>query len=180
MQKEIWLPLQDKFSSAAWLFAALGIAAVAAVAAIWFLRKRLMKIAFVQKIVGILKGLWEGLVAAFKMKDKWLFLLYTLLVWLTYWLTSLTTIYAFPQVADLNGSDALFLMIVGGLGWVVPVQGGLGAYHFIVSLALASVYGIAQTTGVVFATISHEAQALVMILCGIASFISISQKKRKK
>ena len=62
---------------------------------------------------------------------------------------------------------------------MVPVQGGLGAYHFIVSLALASVYGIAQTTGVVFATISHEAQALVMILCGVVSFISITQKKKK-
>ena len=179
MQKEIWIPLQEKFSSAVWILAIMGAAFVAALAAIWFLRKKLLQMAFVQKLVGILKGLWEGLVAAFKMKDKWLFLLYTLLVWLTYWLTSLTTIYAFPQVADLNGSDALFLMIVGGLGWVVPVQGGLGAYHFIVSLALASVYGIAQTTGVVFATISHEAQALVMILCGVVSFISITQKKRK-
>ena len=179
MQKEIWIPLQEKFSSAVWILAIVWVAFVAAFAAIWFLIKKLLQMAFVQKLVGILKGLWEGLVAAFKMKDKWLFLLYTLLVWLTYWLTSLTTIYAFPQVADLNGSDALFLMIVGGLGWVVPVQGGLGAYHFIVSLALASVYGIAQTTGVVFATISHEAQALVMILCGVVSFISITQKKRK-
>ena len=101
------------------------------------------------------------------------------LIWLTYWLTSLTTIYAFPQVGHLGASDALFLMIVGGFGWVVPVQGGLGAYHFIVSLALASVYGISQTTGVVFATISHEAQALVMILCGAASLISMSMWKKR-
>ena len=70
-------------------------------------------------------------------------------------------------------------MIVGGLGWAVPVQGGLGAYHFIVSLALASVYGIAQTTGVVFATISHEAQALAMIVCGVASLVSISLSSKK-
>ncbi len=179
MHTQIWLPLQEKFSSAIWLLAALALAIVAAVAAIWLLRKRLMKITFVQKVTGILKGLWEGVVTAFRMKDKWLFLFYTLLVWLTYWLTSFTTIRAFPQVSGLDGSDALFLMIVGGLGWVVPVQGGLGAYHFIVSLALASVYGIAQTTGVVFATISHEAQALVMILCGVVSFISITRNKRR-
>jgi hypothetical protein len=70
-------------------------------------------------------------------------------------------------------------MIIGGFGWVVPVQGGLGAYHFIVSLALSSVYGISQTTGVVFATISHEAQALVMILCGAASLISMSMWKKR-
>ena len=127
----------------------------------------------------ILKGLLEGLISAFRMKEKWMFLLYTLLIWLSYWLTSLTTIYAFPQVSYLNGTDALFLMIIGGLGWVVPVQGGVGAYHFIVSLALAKVYGIAQATGVVFATISHEAQALVMIVCGIASVINISLWKKR-
>jgi len=48
-----------------------------------------------------------------------------------------------------------------------------------VSLALSSVYGITQTTGVVFATISHEAQALVMILCGAASLVSVSIWKKK-
>ncbi|MDD4638831.1 MAG: UPF0104 family protein, partial [Bacteroidales bacterium] len=67
------------------------------------------------------------------------------------------------------------------LGWVVPVQGGIGAYHFIISLALTSIYGISQTTGIVFATISHESQALTMIVCGLASFaaISLSRKKEK-
>ena len=119
------------------------------------------------------------MLSAFKMQHKWMFLLYTLLIWLTYWLTSLTTIYAFAQVGHLGATDALFLMIIGGFGWVVPVQGGLGAYHFIVSLALCSVYGITQTTGVVFATISHEAQALVMILCGAASLVRVSIWKKK-
>ena len=70
-------------------------------------------------------------------------------------------------------------MIVGGLGWVVPVQGGLGAYHFIVSLALWSVYSIPQTTGVIFATISHESQALAMIICGIISLISVGFKSKR-
>ena len=79
----------------------------------------------------------------------------------------------------MGAIDALFLMVVGGLGWVVPVQGGIGAYHFIVSLALLKVYAIPQTTGVVFATISHESQAIVMILCGLISLVSISLWKKK-
>lgn len=129
--------------------------------------------------MNVLKGLAEGVFAAFRMQEKWMFVLYTLLIWLTYWLTSLTTIYAFPEVGHLGATDAIFLMIIGSFGWVVPVQGGLGAYHFIVSLALAKVFGIAQTTGVVFATISHEAQALIMIICGAASFISVSMWKKQ-
>ena len=175
---EILQPLQGKFSTLVWPFIILCAVAVAGGIALWVFRKRLMEIRIVGRIMNVLKGLLEGVFSAFRMEEKWMFFLYTLLIWLTYWLTSLTTIYAFPQVGHLNGTDALFLMIIGGLGWVVPVQGGVGAYHFIVSLALAKVYGIAQATGVVFATISHEAQALVMILCGAASLISISMWKK--
>lgn len=175
---EILQPLQGKFSSLVLPLSILCAVAVAGCAALWIFRKRLMEIKIVGRIMQVIKGLLEGVFSAFKMEEKWMFFLYTLLIWLTYWLTSLTTIYAFPQVGHLNGIDALFLMIIGGFGWVVPVQGGLGAYHFIVSLALAKVYGIAQATGVVFATISHEAQALVMILCGAVSLISVSMWKK--
>lgn len=135
------------------------------------LRKRLGRFKIFNKLSGIVKGLVKGFLSAFKMKHKWLFLLYTALLWGTYWLTSLTTIYAFPQVHGLTAIDALFLMIVGGLGWTVPVQGGIGAYHLVISMALLAVYGIEQQTGVVFATISHESQALAMIVCGTVSLI---------
>lgn len=175
---EILQPLQGKFSSLVLPLSILCAVAVAGCAALWIFRKRLMEIKIVGRIMQVIKGLLEGVFSAFRMEEKWMFFLYTFLIWLTYWLTSLTTIYAFPQVGHLNGIDALFLMIIGGFGWVVPVQGGLGAYHFIVSLALAKVYGIAQATGVVFATISHEAQALVMILCGAVSLISVSMWKK--
>jgi hypothetical protein len=89
------------------------------------------------------------------------------------------TIQAFPQVGSLNWADAMFLMVVGSLGWIVPVQGGIGAYHFILSLALAHIYGLEQTTGVIFATISHESQALTMLLCGILSLVQITLIKKK-
>ena len=65
-------------------------------------------------------------------------------------------------------------MVVGSLGWIVPVQGGIGAYHFILSLALSTIYGIPQTSGVIFATISHESQALTMLLFGAISLVAVS------
>ncbi len=181
MSQELYLPLKERFdSNLIWFMAAIVVAGIALCAAAWIYRKRLLQVKLFAKIAEILKGLGAGLLAAFRMKHKWMFLLYTAFLWFTYWLTSYTTIQAFPSVGHLTGSDALFLMIVGGLGWVVPVQGGLGAYHFIVSLALAKVYGIVQTTGVIFATISHESQALVMIICGAVSLISLSLAKKSK
>ncbi|MDO9679507.1 MAG: lysylphosphatidylglycerol synthase transmembrane domain-containing protein [Bacteroidales bacterium] len=132
-----------------------------------------------RKIADIVKGVLAGIVSGFRMKQKWLFIIYTILIWICYWLMSYTTILAFPSVAGLGISDALFLMVIGGFGWAIPVQGGIGAYHFIISLALATIYGIDQTTGVVFATISHGSQALTMIACGIVSLIGFSLFKGK-
>ena len=179
IQEEIILPLFGKFSSIMWPMAIIISFLLITSATLWIFRRTILRIPLFEKIFRIAKGLLDGVLSAFKIQHKWMFLLYTLLIWLTYWLTSLTTIHAFAQTGHLGATDALFLMIIGGFGWVVPVQGGLGAYHFIVSLALSSVYGITQTTGVVFATISHEAQALVMILCGAASLVSVSIWKKK-
>ena len=135
---------------------------------IFVYRRKLSRYRFFAKIFSLAKGLLNGLAAGLKMKNKWRFLLYTLLLWLCYWIMSYSTILAIPQVAGLNWADALFLMVVGSLGWIVPVQGGIGAYHFILS-----------TSGVIFATISHESQALTMLLCGALSLGSIYLKKRK-
>ena len=180
MKENLFEPLMGKFSSAIVPIAIIVAVMVLGGFLLWHYRESIIKNRAFAKIFGIINGLKDGLLTAFKMERKGLFFLYTLLLWGTYWLTSMCTILAFPQVSSLNAVDALFLMVIGGLGWVVPVQGGLGAYHYIVSLTLAAVYSIPQVTGVIFATISHEAQALTMIVCGLLSFISISAWNKKR
>jgi len=101
-------------------------------------------------------------------------------MWTTYVGTSYCTILATPMRDQLNLIDALFLMVVGSFGWVVPVQGGIGAFHFIVTLALVSVYGLTQTSGMVFATISHESQAFTMLVTGLFAVIYMSITSKNK
>jgi len=152
-------------------------------------RVKLSRYAFLSKFFGIARNAWSGLAAGFRSEHKWGFLLYTVVLWTLYWLQSLFTMYALGDLCGtavsissgggvLNGVDALFLMVVGSLGWIVPVQGGIGAYHFILSLALAAIYGIPQAEGVVFATISHESQALTMLVCGAITLIAASVSGR--
>ena len=85
---------------------------------------------------------------------------------------------SFPSFFELGPADALFLMVIGSFGWIVPVQGGIGAYHLIVTLALTSVYSISQTSGMIFATISHESQAIVMLLLGAISLLNVAGKRK--
>ncbi len=84
---------------------------------------------------------------------------------------------ALPELDGLNAVDALFLMVAGSLGWLVPVPGGFGAFHFIVSLALSTIYGIPFESGIIFATLSHESQAVTMVLCGGVSYVYETFKK---
>lgn len=178
---QIWQPMVGALSfNLIWILLALLLIIVLTVI---FIRKNRAKLSgnkFYSKIANIWRGLVEGLKSGFKMKKRGLFLLYTVLLWVIYWFMSFASIQAFPSLTGLNGMDALFLMIAGSLGWVVPVPGGIGAYHFIVSLALLSLYGVPQNTGVIFATVSHESQALVMLIFGALSLLSVSLYKNKK
>lgn len=144
--------------------------------AFYILRKSLIG----RKLKSFVKKLWEGASAAFKMKAKYKFLILTVLLWGSFVVTGRCTLMAFPTLSSLGWIDALFLMITGSLGWAVPVQGGLGAYHFIVSLAMVQMYAVEKSEAMVFATISHESQAVIMILCGALSLISFSLMKKKK
>ena len=175
---EIIATMESRFSTGLIIIAASAFAA--SLIFLYIIYKYRQSHPILRKITNIAKGVLKGLLSGFRMPQKWLFLTYTVLLWVCYWLMSYTSIMAFPSISDgLGASDALFLMMVGSFGWVIPVQGGIGAYHLIISLALASVYGISQTTGVIFATISHESQALTMLLCGAISLISFTLSKRK-
>lgn len=168
-------------TSAVWLVVMLTAAVILAVAfivSIYAYRKKIEKWKLGAKLLGFCRKLWDGITAAFRMKNKSAFFILTILLWGSFLVTSVCTIKAFPAFAGLNWSDALFLMIAGSLGWAVPVQGGIGSYHFIVSLALVQVYATTQSDGLVFATISHESQAVVMILCGAVSLIHFLLKNR--
>ena len=78
--------------------------------------------------------------------------------------------WAAPFLDGLDMIDALFLSLVGGLGFAVPVPGGIGAFHFVIGLALSAVYGVPMETSIIYATISHTSQAITQIVFGLGSY----------
>ena len=89
-------------------------------------------------------------------------------------------VYALPSTSHLKPIDGLFILVIGSIGITVPVQGGIGAFHWIVSLGL-TLYGIPKEDGLAFATLSHESQALFIVLLGSLSMVMLAiRRKRKK
>lgn len=166
--QEIWTPMSEKLSfSLWWLVLVLVAVSVIGFLALWKYRD---SNPFCKKVWSIVKGLMQGFSSCLRMEKKWLFFAYTLLIWLTYWLMAASTMWAAPFLEHLDIIDALFLSLVGGLGFAVPVPGGIGAFHFIIGLTLATIYGIPMETGIIYATISHTSQAITQILFGIGSY----------
>lgn len=170
MVEHIWNPFVASFSTKTlFMVIALVVLLVLAILPVVRYMERIRRSRIGGKVIDFIKGMINGVKAAFKMKHGFLFVFYTILVQLLYWLEVVFVIHAFPAVSHLTGMDALFIMMLGLVGWAIPVQGGFGAYHVIVSMALVPIYGIDQQTALVFATISHEAQIVQMILVGLAA-----------
>lgn len=168
-------PMAQRFNfSVWWLVAALAAAGVAALWLLWRLRE---SNSICRKVWSIFRGVVQGFSSCFRMEKKWLFFAYTAFIWLMYWLMAASTMWAAPFMDGLDLIDALFLSLVGGLGFAVPVPGGIGAFHFIISLALSAVYGVPTELGIIYATLSHTSQAITQVIFGFGSYTYESLKK---
>lgn len=166
---QMWEPFAQRMGSGAELAAA-GIAVLVA-AAVALVIGRNRGGALAQKVSAFVKGMADGFTSCLRMKNKGGFFGYTVLLWAMYWLMSMSIVWAMPQLHGMNWVDAWFLCLAGSVAWIIPVPGGFGAYHGIVALAIASIYGIGWDNGILYATLNHEAQAITMILCGAVSYI---------
>lgn len=142
-----------------------------AIVLLWLLRN---KGAFWERAWSFVKGIGEGLGSFRRMKRGWLFLLYTFLIWTLYWLMSACIVWALkdmPVFSPLTLVDALFISLVGSVSTMVPVPGGFGIYHGMVSGALQVLWGIPKDSCMAFAVLNHESQVLTQAVCGLVSYI---------
>src|SRR5205823_553636 len=128
----------------------------------WFVFKKLKTTKFNERFSKLLSGFGEGLRAIGKLKNPWMFLLHTVLIWTLYTLSTYFCFYCFDFTSHLGFLAALTAMAFGGVGFVAPIQGGIGAYHFIVTQTMM-LYGLSYDEGLTFATVCHASQTIMVI-----------------
>ncbi|WP_258105365.1 lysylphosphatidylglycerol synthase transmembrane domain-containing protein [Marinoscillum sp. MHG1-6] len=132
------------------------------------------------KISQFVRELVEGIISLRKI-DNWLgFVLSTLVLWVAYYYMSYIIVFALEETSHLDWAVGVMLLVTGGIALAIPVQGGFGTYHTLVSVML-SLYGIEMTTGVFLATLLHTSQVVAIALFGsIGVLISIFMNKSRK
>lgn len=158
-----------------WIACALLAAAVAACLLLW--RFRNSNKAF-RWIASVVKGLLQGFSGISSMEHKFFFVLCTVGAWSMYILMSWCGFKALPMFADLTLADAVLISALGNIASIVPVPGGIGAFHYLVALALSSMYGSGWDEGILYATLCHEAHAVFVIIIGALSYSCYIVRRR--
>jgi glycosyltransferase 2 family protein len=142
-------------------------------------REKLLQLAVFQKIKGLFVGFLDGFKSVFKLKNPWLFLLYSAGIWLMFYLQCVFNLWAFPPTAHLTAGAALMIFVFGTLGFVIPSPGGMGTFHALAIAGLA-LYGVKGGDGFSYANIAFfTVQIFYNIIMGVGALIFLPLINKK-
>ena len=147
------------------------VTAVCAVAALLLLHFLLRRLSIYNKVRATLGGIWQGVMSLRSVRNKPLFIFYTLAIWGSYFIHYYLTFFCFDATAHLGLSCALVTFIVGSIAVIVPTPNGAGPWHFAVKTMLI-LYGVADQQALYFVLIVHTLQTMLVVLLGIYAWIA--------
>lgn len=125
-----------------------------------------------QRIQRIKKEFFEGFRSIIKLNNKGLYLLYSVSIYLVWLGMSYVVFFAYEPTSHLGVSAAIFTFAVSTFAFILPIQAGMGAWHFMVSQSLL-IFGISQESGVMFALIAHTFTNLIYLIVGLLALVAL-------
>ncbi len=114
-----------------------------------------------------------------KMKGKAGFLIYTLFIWIGFYLMTYLWFFMFESASKLSAYDAFIVMVLGVIARTLPIQAGsAGAYHYVVSSALV-LMGLNLATGNALAIVIHGFQTVFTIIFGFSAYLWLLYQKNE-
>ena len=184
LRESMFIPLREKvFSLFGFTWITWSILALAGIVALLLMirhKKNLRKIRFFSKMFDVVRGVINGLNSFTRLERKWEFIFHTVFIWINYALMTWVVVFAIKSTSDITFWESIFILVIGGLAMSVPVPGGIGAFHYIVSRGLAVVHGVNLEDGLTYAILAHESQIILEILIGSVSFFLMFGRHHKE
>ncbi|RAJ13834.1 lysylphosphatidylglycerol synthase transmembrane domain-containing protein [Arenibacter echinorum] len=172
----IWDFLQQKGFNLVLMLVLLGSGILVLSLGTYMVKKSKSK--FALKLKTFLRGLLEGILSIFRMKNKWGFVFHTLFIWLAYIAMFWVIKYTVLETVDLSLSQLLVAFVAGAFA-MSATNGGIGIYPIAVSSALA-IFGISKVSGDAFGWIMWISQTLMIVVFGAISFLILPLWNRNK
>lgn len=154
----------------------LSILAIGGVVFLVLLKKN--KLPFADKVKHLIIGLLEGVKSIAKLKNKWSYVFYTILMWVMYWGMNVSSLLALPDTADVALSAALPCLLFGGIAMTL-VQGGIGIYPIFMAQVLL-LYNIAKPIGYAYGWVAWTVQTALVIFFGALSLFLLNYLNRRR
>jgi len=155
----------------------------------YLLKNKIKDLPFYQKIEGFIEGFKKGFKSIKNMKNKSSFWVHTLSIWIVYFLMTYICFFSIEETSHLAISDGLFLLVLGGIGMVIPTPGGIGSYHLIVMIGLVALQipdGVLNINSyneynpaMLFPFVVHTTQTLLAIIMGLIGLWTLTLSKKK-
>lgn len=126
---------------------------VTVVSFIIIFRKQIGRIGVFSRASHFFRQVGQSVAQSFSLTRYWLFIGYTIGIWLTLILVN----YVFLHAMNIAGADmhfAVIVLFISSIGWALPAPGGVGTSHFIV-LQLFLAFGKSEESGLAFGVYSN-------------------------
>lgn len=142
------------------------VTASCALVAVVFFAVMAHRLAWFSRTRGLLKNIMDGILSLRKVRRIPIYILYSLGIWVAYFLHFYFTFYSFAGTESLGIMAALVAFVVGSFAVLVPTPNGAGPWHFAVKTVLV-LYGVSEQEGVMFVLVVHTLQTMLVILLGL-------------
>ena len=120
----------------------------------------------------------EGFRSLLHVRNKLLYFSLSVTIYVTSFLMFYFLFFALPATSELSFSAAVFTFGVATFAFLLPIQAGIGAWHFLVIQCLL-LFGIDSETGKAFSLIAHAATNLVNIPLGAIALGILAFKRSR-
>lgn len=135
------------------------------------------RFSFFKKGRDMLRDMWEGVLSLRKVRNLPLYLFYSVLIWVGYFLHFYIAFFSFDFTSHLSIGAAFLIFCVGTFAVLVPTPNGAGPWHFAVKTMLV-LYGVAETQAIMFALTVHTIQTALVVLLGAFGWARINSKRK--
>ena len=142
--------------------------------AFYFIRKTRFYSILIEKI----KGFAEGLSSIRKVKNYNLFIIYSVLIYFIYFITTYIFYLAIPGLEHLSIKSAFLVLTAGTIG-VGMTQGGIGAYQILITKAL-ELYNIPTKIGLAYSWALWLIQTVTLVIGGLLSYVYLIFRKNEQ
>jgi uncharacterized protein (TIRG00374 family) len=126
-----------------------------------------------QKAERLLHSFLDGFLVITQPRQYLMIIVQSIVIWFWYVLMMYFPFYAFGMVRDysLDLGTAIVVTVISSIGFIIPVPGATGTYHWVTRECLSRLFGVNVEVALTYATVTHILGFVSVTLVGLVYFL---------